>query len=191
MEFTDIGNSVSILYGEWLKKYGEIWKDQITTLKTRFQENITEVLLPVEYPTDVPIFFVKKQNIVDFLAFLKNEPGFEYVFLSDITATDEGGDLRFNVIYSLYSHKSGSRVRVKVRLKESEEIPSIASLWEGANWAEREVWDMYGVRFTGHPGLRRILMDNRWVGHPLRKDYPLDGYQVFPDAEPSDPSRLK
>jgi NADH/F420H2 dehydrogenase subunit C len=113
-----------------------------------------------------------------------------FLFFTDITATDEEADLRFEVIYNLFSTQHHWRIRVKVRVEESEDVPSAVSVWKGANWAEREIFDMFGVRFKDHPNLRRILMDQRWVGHPLRKDYPLKGYQIFTDAEAVDPSLL-
>ena len=113
---------------------------------------------------------------------MKSEPGFEYGFLSDLTATDEEIAPRFEMVYNLFSTRHKWRIRLKVRVREDEEVPTAIPVWPGANWAEREVWDMYGIRFKGHPDLRRILMDERWEGHPLRKDYPLRGYQIFTDA---------
>jgi NADH-quinone oxidoreductase subunit C len=117
------------------------------------------------------------------LRFMKSEPGFEYGFLSDITATDEEIEPRFEIVYNLASMTKQHRIRLKVRVRENEECPSACEIWPGANWAEREVFDMFGVRFSGHPDLRRILLDNRWQGHPLRKDYPIKGYQVFTSPE--------
>ena len=119
---------------------------------------------------------------------MKTEQGFEYGFLSDITAIDqepvlESGMPRFEVVYNLYSLATKARIRVKTRVADGEEVPTAIPIWPGANWAEREVWDMFGIRFTGHPDLRRILMDERWEGFPLRKDYPLRGYQVFTEPE--------
>lgn len=87
--------------------------------------------------------------------------------------------------------ESKCRVRVKVKIAENEKFNTLIPLWEGANWAEREIYDMFGIHFEGHPDLRRILMDMRWEGHPLRKDYPLRGYQVFLTPEPLDPELLK
>jgi NADH:ubiquinone oxidoreductase subunit C len=85
-------------------------------------------------------------------------------------------------VYQLFSLKFLDRIRVKVRLNEGEECPSMVVLWKAANWLEREVWDMYGVKFTGHPNMTRIMLDQRWVGHPQRKDYPIKKYQRFEGA---------
>lgn len=133
---------------------------------------------------------------MDFLTSIHGEDGLEYNFLSDLTASDDnpplnipdyglgrvvqaGGSHRFTTIYQLFSLKFLDRIRVKVRLKDGEECPSLTGLWKSANWLEREVWDMYGIRFTGHPNMRRIMLDERWVGHPQRKDYPIKRYQRF------------
>ena len=89
------------------------------------------------------------------------------------------------------SFETKARIRVKIKIAEDESVPTLIPLWEGANWAEREIFDMFGIHFEGHPDLRRILMDQRWEGHPLRKDYPLRGYQVFLTPEPLDPELLK
>jgi len=167
--------------GDLWAKFGETWKSQIEALKQQFGERIEEVKLPSEYPTDVPIVYVKKEAIIDALGFARST--LEYGFLSDLTATDEESEPRFELVYNLFSHTKFTRIRFKTRVRENEECPTLVNLWPGANWQEREVFDMFGVRFTGHPDLRRILMDERWVGHPLRKDYPLRGYQVFTEAQ--------
>jgi NADH-quinone oxidoreductase subunit C len=121
---------------------------------------------------------------------LKTDAAFAYDFLADLTASDEEVDPRFEVIYNLRSTKTKARIRVKARVAEGEKIDTAVHVWAGANWQEREVFDMFGVQFAGHPDLRRILMDLRWEGHPLRKDYPLRGYQVFTEAEDIDPKLL-
>ena len=187
----DIRKPVPTNYGDWLTKFGEIWKEQVAKLKDRFGASIEEVRIPHEHPTDVPIVYVKPADCARVLSFLKTEPGFEYAFLADLSATDESpAEPRFEVVYNLLSHARMNRIRVKTRVREGQNVPTLVGVWKGANWAEREVWDMYGVRFEGHPDLRRILMDERWEGHPLRKDYPLRGYQVFPMAEEIDPKLL-
>lgn len=97
---------------------------------------------------------------------------FGFTSLTDLTAVHYPKDAQpFEIVWILYSMQKEERVRVKARFAEGEEVPSITDLWVGANWLEREVYDMFGVRFAGHPDLRRILMPEEWTGHPLRKDY--------------------
>ncbi len=180
----DIRTPIPTNYGDWITKWGETWKSQVATLQQKFGDRIEEVRMPPDYPTDVPIVYVKKEAIIDVLSFMKTDPSFDYNFLSDITATDEEAEPRFEVVYNLFSNAKLWRIRLKVRVRDGEEVPTATGLWKAANWVEREVYDMFGVKFSGHPDLRRILMDYRWVGHPLRKDYPLRGYQIFPDAAP-------
>lgn len=191
MKGADVRTPVSTIYGDFSKKYAEIWKSQVQELEQRFGAVIEEVRWPGAYPTDVPIVFVGRESIVDVLRVLKEESAFQYDFLADITATDEEVEPRFEVVYNLASIATGSRIRVKVRARGDEDVPTATAVWAGADWAEREVWDMFGVRFRGHPDLRRILMDERWEGHPLRKDYPLRGYQLFPDTQPINVELLK
>jgi NADH/F420H2 dehydrogenase subunit C len=187
----NIFTSLSTNGGNWKEKYGDIWKRQIELVQSQFKDAIEEIRTPWEYPTDVPILYVKKSHAIALLRFLRDNSECEYCFLSDLTATDEGGNPRFEIVYNLFARDRGPRIRVKSRVAENETFPTAISVWKGADWAEREIFDMFGVRFEGHPNMRRILMDYRWEGHPLRKDYPLDGYQIFPDAEPPDPERLK
>jgi NADH-quinone oxidoreductase subunit C len=108
--------------------------------------------------------------------------------LSDVTAYDnvdgKDGPQRFVLVYQLYSMKLHNRLRLKVLCGETEAAPSLTRFWAAANWLEREVYDMFGIRFEGHPDLRRILMDERFEGHPLRKEYPLEERQPFPDSLP-------
>ena len=181
--------------GWWTEKFGDAWKQQIEMLKSEFSSEIEEIRTPWDYPTDVPIVYVKKASLLKLLEYMKTDSHFAYVYLADLTATDEeatgNAGRRFELVYNLYAWEKGARIRVKCRLAEGEEAPSSIGVWKGADWAEREIFDMFGIRFTGHPNLRRILMDYRWVGYPLRKDYPLDGFQLFPDAEAPDPERLK
>ena len=95
-----------------------------------------------------------------------------YNFFEDITCVDwTPSEPRFQVTYHILSHKMKERVRLHVM------VDSITSVWPAANYYEREVWDLFGVRFNGHPGLRRIMMPEEWEGHPLRKDYPVEGYR--------------
>ncbi|MBI2820755.1 MAG: NADH-quinone oxidoreductase subunit C [Acidobacteria bacterium] len=120
-----------------------------------------------------------KASIVEIARFLRDDAELDYNYLIDITAVDYPRRRpRFEVVYHFFSLAFRHRVRLKVPVEESEaEVPSLVSLWDGANWFEREVWDMFGIRFSGHPDLRRILMYNEFQGHPLRKDYPINRRQ--------------
>ena len=183
----DIRTPVPTIYGNLVEKYGETWKKQIAEVQAKFGAAVEEIRFPREFPIEVPVLYVKKESVIAVLDYLRSAPGLEYGFLSDLTATDEELDPRFEVVYQLLSHSNMARIRVKVRVRDGEEVPTATAIWQAANWPEREVWDMFGIRFSGHPNLRRILMDDRWVGHPLRKDYPLRGYQIFPDSAPPKP----
>ena len=187
----DIRTPIPTNYGGQLKQFGDVWKSQVAQLQSKFGGAIEEVRMPMDYPTDVPIVYVNKESIIPILEFIRTDAAFDYGYLSDITATDEQIDPRFEVVYQMYSMSRHNRIRLKVRVRENEDVPTAVSLWPAANWAEREIFDMFGIKFKGHPDLRRILMDERWVGHPLRKDYPLRGYQIFPDAQQIRPELLE
>lgn len=119
---------------------------------------------------------VDSARIVEVCRFLKTES--KFVRLSGITAVDwHPANPRFEVVYHLHSIERNLRVRLKCRLGEPAAIDSLTGVWSGANWYEREVFDMFGITFNNHPGLTRILMPEDWEGHPLRKDYPVHGYK--------------
>ncbi len=124
-----------------------------------------------------PTLWINPASIVAVCGFLKEEQGF--VRLSGITAVDWlPADPRFEVVYFLHSLEKKVRFRLKCWLPESAcEIDSVTGVWRAANWYEREVFDMFGIAFRGHPDLRRILMPTDWEGNPLRKDYPVHGYK--------------
>ena len=108
--------------------------------------------------------------------YLAATPETRFDFLSDLTATDWPPRAeRFDLIYCLYSTVHRHRLRMKARLADGQSIASVTSVWPAANWFEREAFDMFGITFSGHPDLRRILMPADWQGHPQRKDYPLEG----------------
>jgi NADH-quinone oxidoreductase subunit C len=127
---------------------------------------------------------VTAEGIVDALRFCRDEPDLGFDMLMDLTAVDylkypgrEDGP-RFDVVYHLYSVTHNHRVRLKVPVEQdAPSVPTATALWPIANWLEREVWDMYGIRFDGHPDLRRLLLYEEFVGHPLRKDYPMERRQ--------------
>jgi NADH-quinone oxidoreductase subunit C len=127
---------------------------------------------------------VERAAVLDVLRCCRDEPALAFDVLMDLTAADylkypgrEDGP-RFEVVYLLHSLSHNHRIRLKVRVDEDDAVvPSAVDLWPIANWLEREVWDMFGVRFSGHPDLRRLLMYEEFVGHPLRKDYPINRRQ--------------
>ena len=123
--------------------------------------------------------YMDRGAIREACALLRDDPACPFNFLSDITCVDwYPAEPRFEVVYHLLSISKKERVRLKVRLDSSSPaVESVTSVWTGANFFEREVFDLFGIRFTGHPYLRRILMPEDWEGHPLRKDYPVEGYR--------------
>lgn len=123
---------------------------------------------------------VPRELIVDVCASLKNSHGFD--MLADLCGVDRGPEEepRFEVNYHLFSTTHHSRLRLKVLLSEDEaNVPTVSGLWKTANWHERETYDLVGIRFEGHPDLRRILLPSDFDGHALRKDYPLRGYEPY------------
>lgn len=111
--------------------------------------------------------------------FLATEPSLKFSFLSDITSVDRFPlEPRFEVNYQLLSIDLGQRLRLKVKLSGSDPVlPSVFPIWPTADWHERENFDLFGIRFEGHPNLRRIVLPDEWEGHPLRKDYPTEGFR--------------
>ncbi|ROW03277.1 hypothetical protein VSDG_01504 [Cytospora chrysosperma] len=146
-------------YGSWLMgclpKYIQqfsVWKDELT-------------------------IYICPSGVIPVFSFLKYNTAAEFTQVSDITAVDfPTRDQRFEVVYNLLSVRHNSRIRVKTYADEAAPVPSITCLYEGANWYEREVYDLMGVFFVGHPDLRRIMTDYGFEGHPLRKDFPVTGY---------------
>jgi NADH-quinone oxidoreductase subunit C len=124
--------------------------------------------------------------------FLRDAPDAAFDFCSDVTASDwPPRPQRFDVVYCLFSTRHRKRVRMKVRAGENDPVPSVSSIWPSANWLEREVYDLFGVNFTGHPNRKRILMPDDWQGHPQRKDYPLEGPGELLMENPLDWLKLK
>ncbi len=148
----------------------------VIRLKEKFPSAVQDVK---EFRDEVTVT-VSKENVVEICRFLKTE--LRYNLLTDVTAVDYlGKDPRFMVVYNLYSIPNKDRLRVKAAVGEDNtRIDSVVGVWNSANWLERETFDLFGITFVGHPDLRRILMTDDWEGHPLRKDYPLQG----PGREP-------
>ena len=135
-------------------------------------------------------------RIVEVVTFLRDDPRCQFISFIDVTAVDwPARETRFDVVYHLLSPKHNFRIRVTVETDEMTPVPSIIAVFPGADWFERETYDLYGVLFTGHPDMRRILTDYGFEGHPLRKDFPLTGFvEVRYDDEAKrvvyDPVRL-
>ena len=128
---------------------------------------------------------IKKEDLISTLMFLKDNPSISMESLIDITAIDyPGNEKRFTLVYNLLSVSKNFRIKVKTKTNEDNPVCSVTEVFPCANWYEREVWDLFGIRFSGHPDLRRILTDYDFDGHPLRKDFPLTGFtQVRFDDE--------
>jgi NADH-quinone oxidoreductase subunit C len=142
---------------------------------------------PPEHVRGQAVVIVERAGLSEALRTLRDHPETRFDVLSDVTAVDYlGRTPRFEVVYQLYSLSRNHRLRVKVPVPEDDAVvPSAAGLWKSALWAEREVWDMFGIRFDGHPDLRRILMYEEFVGHPLRKDYAVNRRQpLVPERDP-------
>ena len=119
----------------------------------------------------------KATDIIKVVAFLRDDPACQFINIVDITAVDwPAREQRFDVVYHFLSPRLNQRVRLKVATDETSPVPSLIDLFRGADWFERETYDLYGVLFTGHPDMRRILTDYGFEGHPLRKDFPLTGF---------------
>ena len=151
----------------------------VAFLRARFADALVDVAERLGETTIV----VRPDAIVEVCRALRDDPALQYNFLSTITAVDwMEREPRYDLVYHLMSLSSGAVLRLKIQVGDDEQaepaVPTVTSVWPAANWYEREVFDLFGIRFTGHPDLRRIEMPDDWVGHPLRKDYPLTGIQL-------------
>ncbi len=144
-------------------------------LKERFPEEVLEASRPLGDETAI----IRPQGLPVVMQFLRSDERLRFDVLVDITAVDYLGRApRFEVVYLLLSLEKNRRLRIKVRVDEAEpSVASVTGIWASADWLEREVWDMFGIRFEGHPDLRRILLYEEFEGHPLRKDYPIQRRQ--------------
>jgi NADH-quinone oxidoreductase subunit C len=155
-------------------------KEIAEKIKEKFQEQVVDV---AEFRDQVSVI-VKKGQSAAILRYLHDDPLLSFDHLQDLTAVDylNKKDVRFEVVYNLYSIKYRHAIRIRAQVPENDtKISSVVPIWAGANWHERECFDMFGIIFTGHPDLRRILMPEDWEGYPLRKDYPLKGFEFEKD----------
>ena len=133
---------------------------------------------------------IPRERIVEVCRFLKDDPEADFAQLTCVIGTHFlERDYDYEVIYELLSLEKNHRLRLKVRLKEGETVPSVTSVWPGANWPEREAFDLVGIRFQGHPDLRRIIMPEDYEDHPLRKDFDVEGGPTDLDRPARPPSR--
>jgi NADH-quinone oxidoreductase subunit C len=142
------------------------------------KDRLPELEVDVEKSCGQLSIGVDKKMIVPVCQLLKEHPAGLFDYLADLCGVDYLGkrEKRFQVVYNLYSISRNHRIRVKTDIDEADcTVDSVTGLWETANWHERELYDMFGIEVRGHPDLRRILMPDEWEGHPLRKDYPLQG----------------
>ncbi len=152
-----------------------------SNLHEKLKEKFPEAVLEIHNQHGDETAVVKREALLDVLRFVRENEGFDLNILMDLCGVDGlkmKWSPRFEVVYHLYSMARNHRLRIKVRVDLKDAVvPSVTSLWPVADWFEREVWDMFGIRFEGHPNLRRILMYEEFQGHPLRKDYPYNKRQ--------------
>jgi len=151
--------------------YAEIKDDAfIASLRAAFQDDIKEAVIS----NGQQILRVVPERARDLLWYLRHDASIKFDMLTDVTAVHYPDRKAFEVIYQLYSLPENRRLRVKAELPEGQSIYTVCDIWAAANWLEREVYDMFGICFEGHPDLRRILLPEGWVGFPLRKEYPVE-----------------
>lgn len=147
---------------------------------TLVQERLGDKVVEISRPQGDEVVVLHRANLRESFRALRDEPQLDYDFLSDITAVDYWNrkEPRFEVVYQIVSRARGRRLRIRVPVPENDPtVESLTPLWRGANFLEREVWDLFGIRFLDHPDLRRVLLYDEFQGHPLRKDYPVNMVQ--------------
>lgn len=151
------------------------------SMAEKFSKSLT-LLVPkwiqsFSFQNDELVIVIYPEYILPFFQFLKDHTNTQFKMLMDITAVDyPSREKRFEIVYNVLSPQYNSRIRIKAHVDEITPVESLVKIYSSSNWFEREVWDMFGVFFTNHPDLRRILTDYGFQGHPLRKDFPLSGY---------------
>jgi len=150
-------------------------EELLNTVKNKLTEKFHGSIESAELLYDFPVFTVNKEHIHEVLAFLKEEPELNFHFLTDLTGIQTVDEKHLGVVYHLHNMSKNFRIRVKTFFPMSNpEIPTTVDLWAGANWMERETYDFFGVKFKGHPNLKRILNVDEMDIYPLRKEYPLE-----------------
>jgi len=150
---------------------------ELQALSDHIASSLGEVIESRAIAFDELTVVARREDIVRVATFLRDDPQCRFVCFIDICGADyPARDKRFDVVYHFLAPHHNRRIRVKVETDEVTPVPSLVGLWPAANWFEREAYDLYGILFSGHPDLRRILTDYGFEGHPLRKDFPLTGY---------------
>ena len=150
----------------------------IQKLEKKINSELTTKIKTSKINHDQLYFKIDHEDLINVIIFLKSNQETKFKQLIDITAVDFPEDKkRFKIVYLLLSHENNSRVIIEYLINENEVIPSVTSIFPSANWMEREVFDMYGIKFKDHPDLRRILTDYEFEGYPLRKDFPMTGHK--------------
>ena len=150
----------------------------IQKLEKKINSELTTKIKTSKINHDQLYFKIDHEDLINVIIFLKSNQETKFKQLIDITAVDFPEDKkRFKIVYLLLSHENNSRVIIEYSINENEVIPSVTSIFPSANWMEREVFDMYGIKFKDHPDLRRILTDYEFEGYPLRKDFPITGHK--------------
>ncbi len=151
--------------------------EALTDLADYITEKLSASVTNYTFIKDELVVWVKTKDIEKMLDFLRDDKECTFQTFIDVTAVDfPEREKRFEVVYNLLSMRHNHRIRVKLDISENELVPSVIGVYSAAGWFEREVWDMYGIMFNGHPDLRRILTDYGFEGHPQRKDFPLSGH---------------
>ena len=159
------------------KTYQENYNQRHLNLQKILLERFGVGGLETYIKSDELTVILSKSILIKVINFLKDDKDFQFKQLIDICGVDFPNRVeRFEIVYHLLSLSLNQRIRVKLSVKDGDMVPSIVSIFDAANWYEREVWDLYGVIFSDHPDLRRILTDYGFEGHPLRKDFPLSGF---------------
>ena len=151
--------------------------ENLESLEKAINSELTTKILSSKIKHDQINICIEDNNLIEVMIFLKTHSSTKFKQLIDITAVDyPERDKRFKMVYLLLSHEKNSRIKIEFDIKEGEILSSLTSIFPSANWMEREVFDMYGIKFKNHPDLRRILTDYGFEGHPLRKDFPTTGF---------------
>ena len=152
-------------------------KEKLKKLEKLINSQLTSKINKTELKLDELSIFTGEDELIDVLQFLKSNENCKFKQLIDIAGVDyPQEEKRFKLVYLLLSHEYNTRIKIIIQFEEDKKIPSTTKIFPSANWMEREVFDMYGIKFKNHPDLRRILTDYNFKGYPLRKDFPLTGF---------------